>query len=479
VVYLAESRTTHAKFAVKPFKLRGITDGRRKELRNEAEICLTMDHPHVARLADIYEHPGHLEMVMECLEGGELLDRIHECQLFTERHAADMTWQMLLAVNYLHRMGIAHRDIKPENFMYDKKGSEHLKLIDFGFSRFWNPSRKMQVSCGTLPYCSPEVLAHDYTDKCDLWSLGVVVFILLMGYMPFDGSQQVIISQIQACSYRREQGRWERLSESAKDFVTSLLELDPDKRLSAAQAIAHSWVETRQRCPSDDEPVDPAVVNSLRKYAQASRFRRICMCMMAWSLTISEQSQVRAAFVDMDLNRSGFIELFELRDVIKERLKLPEAEIQHLFKILDCNQDERVHYSEFLAAMMSSRITLHDELIAAAFNRFDMEGTGYITSNNLAEVLGHCCPAEEVAQLINEADFDSDGCINLEEFMVYIRGDAPERHQEVACRLIDSELRKMNLRRSSSRASECVFRAWESGEELARVARMSRACILQ
>jgi len=161
-----------------------------------------MDHPHVATLVDVYEQKDQLLMVMEFLEGGELLDRIHTDKSFTEDIAANLTSQMLLAINYLHGTKIVHRDIKCENFMFDSVCQDHLKLIDFGFSRYWNGNRKMQLTCGTLPYCSPEVIDKHYTDKCDLWSLGVVVFMLLMGHVPFSGKSAKMVSAIKQGNLR-------------------------------------------------------------------------------------------------------------------------------------------------------------------------------------------------------------------------------------------------------------------------------------
>lgn len=166
-------------YAVKMFNLDNITSSAKTQLITEVDVFLGMDHPHVARLFDVYDAKNKLYLVMECMEGGELFDRVTEKKRFSEADAAEGVGQMLLAINYLHSHGIVHRDLKLENFLYDWKESDHLKLIDFGFSKVWDPSVKMQHSCGTLSYVAPEVLAESYTSQCDMWSLGVITFILL------------------------------------------------------------------------------------------------------------------------------------------------------------------------------------------------------------------------------------------------------------------------------------------------------------
>mmetsp|Transcript_30512 Transcript_30512/g.87135 ORF Transcript_30512/g.87135 Transcript_30512/m.87135 type:complete len:544 (+) Transcript_30512:96-1727(+) len=442
VVKMATSRHTQRKqiCAVKAFKIASIPKNKKVQLETEVEIFLTMDHPHVTRLYDVYESDDILYLVMECCSGGELFDRVTELKRFSERDAADAVWQMLLAINYIHTHGIVHRDLKLENFLYDAKGSSFLKLIDFGFSKMWDPNIKMKVSCGTLAYVAPEVLRKSYTSQCDLWSLGVIAFIIISGYMPFSGSETNQTKNIFHGIYKMKPERWDTVSDKAKDFVKSLLQVDPNLRLTSEQALAHPWIADRESGEMDDGGAQ--VVDALRQFGQASKFRRCCMSMMAWSLSNEERAKVRQYFVSMDRNHQGTITLQELKHVLQDKFHVPEDETKAVFDALDTNHDEEIHYSDFLAAMVSTRIALHDDLLKAAFMKFDTDNSGFITAANLRQVLGAVYDGQQVEAFVAEADALKDGKISYPEFVSYLRGDPVGEHAEATTKIIDAELRK-------------------------------------
>jgi len=410
------------KVAVKAFALTNLAADEQTQLTSEVEILLCMDHPHIVRLYDVYETEDSLSLVMECMEGGQLLDRVIELKRFSEHNAAVSLRQMLLGLNYIHSHGIVHRDLKLENFLYDNKNSDHLKLIDFGFSKIWDPHVKMHVSCGTLSYTAPEVLKKSYTNKCDMWSLGVIAFILLAGYMPFSGSESVRTKDIRGGKLCIKPEKWETVSKQAMNFVLCLMRVNPDKRLSAQQALEHEWISTRHEQKGHAE-VDLSVVTAFRSFAHASRFRRCCMEMMAWSLSNEERSQVREYFLELDQNHHGTISISELKTVLEDKFHIHDKEVQEISRTLDTNHDGEIHYSDFLAAMLSTRIRLHDDLLPSTFKRFDTDNSGYITSDNLKEVLGDAFEGEEVGKLVAEADQLQDGRISYVEFVAFVKGE--------------------------------------------------------
>lgn len=443
-VFLAKSKHSDGRYAVKGFHLHGVPKDKMEQLESECQIFLSMDHPHVARLVDVYESSSYLHLVMECMEGGELFERLKKRARFSERDAAQAVWQMLLAVNYLHNRGIVHRDLKLENFLYEKEDTDHLKLIDFGFSHIWEPNTKMALSCGTLAYVAPEVLGRSYTSKCDLWSLGVILFILLAGYMPFSGGERVQRKAIEDGKYMWLNERWKGVSVEAIDLVKKLLTKDSAQRFSADQALAHPFIEKRHAA-GDQQPldlVDQSAADALVNFAKASQFRRACMSVMAWSLTNEERTKVRDIFIAMDKNKKGTITLYELKEVLTTKFKIADEHIKPIFEALDTAANDEIHYSEFLAAMVSTRIGMHDDLLTQTFQRFDVDNSGYITIENLRVVLGESFDGAEIEKLMQEADTTKDGRLSYPEFIQYLKGSGDEHAAEVAEKIIETELHK-------------------------------------
>eukprot|EP00929_Paragymnodinium_shiwhaense_P022911 TRINITY_DN1448_c0_g2_i1.p1 TRINITY_DN1448_c0_g2~~TRINITY_DN1448_c0_g2_i1.p1 ORF type:complete len:576 (+),score=158.34 TRINITY_DN1448_c0_g2_i1:113-1840(+) len=449
-VFLAWSKESKRKFAIKSFRLNGIPKSKKKELMAEAEIFLSMDHPHVARLADVFEDEDFLHLVMECMEGGELFQRVIKKKRFSEKNASEAGWQMLLAINYLHSRSVVHRDLKLENFLYESEDSNHLKLIDFGFSHVWEPGIKMATRCGTLAYVAPEVLKGKYTSQCDMWSFGVIVFILLAGYMPFSGkTEEDTANKICAGSYPRKEHIWSKVSHRGKHFVQSLLILDPLKRLTAEQALEHDWIcmqrmaSKASRASSNGDAINQETVDALCSFAKASQFKRACMSLMAWSLTNEERKSVRDEFIEMDVHRTGTISLKEFQSVMASKFDMAkdsDINLKELFAALDVSHNEEIHYAEFLAAMVSTRIAMHDEMLAATFKRFDVDDTGFITVDNLKTVLGDRFDGAEAESLLAEADREGNGQLSYEEFIAYLKGgQCEDRHLRAAEKLIEAE----------------------------------------
>jgi len=212
------------------------------------------NHRSIIRLSDVYEDAGYVHLVTDLCEGGELFDKIVEkadcdngAPCFTEAEAARIIRQILEAVSYLHKKGVAHRDIKPENILFEtQEDGSPVKIIDFGLSRKHSSrmgEKPMSTVVGTPYYIAPEVLRKRYDKSCDLWSVGVIAYILLCGYPPFNGADndQTHKSVLRGRYYFPAED-WNDISREAMDFIFGMLQLDPTRRMSAEQAMNHPWI---------------------------------------------------------------------------------------------------------------------------------------------------------------------------------------------------------------------------------------------
>uniref|UniRef100_A0A7N6A1U5 Protein kinase domain-containing protein n=1 Tax=Anabas testudineus TaxID=64144 RepID=A0A7N6A1U5_ANATE len=243
-VVLAQEKLTGRMFAVKCIPKKALK-GKESSIENEIAVLRKIKHENIVALEDIYESPDHLYLIMQLVSGGELFDRIVEKGFYTEKDASTLIRQVLDAVNYLHRMGIVHRDLKPENLLYfNPQDESKIMISDFGLSKMEGSGDVMSTACGTPGYVAPEVLAQKpYSKAVDCWSIGVIAYILLCGYPPFyDENDSKLFEQILKADYEFDAPYWDDISDSAKDFIGSLMEKDPAKRFTCEQALRHPWI---------------------------------------------------------------------------------------------------------------------------------------------------------------------------------------------------------------------------------------------
>jgi len=219
-------------------------------LGREIEIMKKVDHPNVLKLQEVYETEDVIALVMELVNGGELFYKIVEKGNYSEKDAAKIVKQMCRGVEYLHEQGIAHRDLKPENLLCATDTREEYKpfrvvIADFGLSKAFNSGEALQTSCGTPDYVAPEVIATEgnYDKSVDMWSCGVITYVLLCGFSPFLSSDQKgLFEKIMRAEYDFPDPEWTHISDSAKDFIRRLLVKDRGIRYTATQCLQHPWL---------------------------------------------------------------------------------------------------------------------------------------------------------------------------------------------------------------------------------------------
>uniref|UniRef100_A0A7N0TA64 non-specific serine/threonine protein kinase n=1 Tax=Kalanchoe fedtschenkoi TaxID=63787 RepID=A0A7N0TA64_KALFE len=289
-----------------------------EDVKREVKILQALTgHENVVQFYNAFEDDNYVYIAMELCEGGELLDRIlaKKDSRYTEKDAAIIVRQMLKVAAQCHLHGLVHRDMKPENFLFKStKEDSPLKATDFGLSDFIRPGRKFHDIVGSAYYVAPEVLKRKSGPESDVWSIGVITYILLCGRRPFwDKTEDGIFKEVlrNKPDFRRKP--WANISNSAKDFVKKLLVKDPRARLTAAQALSHSWV--REGGSASEIPVDISVLNNMRQFVKYSRMKQIALRALASTLDEEEIADLRDQFDAIDVDGNGSISLEEMRQV--------------------------------------------------------------------------------------------------------------------------------------------------------------------
>eukprot|EP00262_Sarcandra_glabra_P008530 TRINITY_DN2205_c0_g2_i1.p1 TRINITY_DN2205_c0_g2~~TRINITY_DN2205_c0_g2_i1.p1 ORF type:complete len:551 (+),score=99.20 TRINITY_DN2205_c0_g2_i1:190-1842(+) len=406
------------------------------DVKREVKILHALTgHENVVQFYNAFEDDSFVYIVMELCEGGELLDRIlsKKDSRYTEKDAAIVVRQMLKVAAQCHLHGLVHRDMKPENFLFKStKVDSPLKATDFGLSDFIKPGRKFQDIVGSAYYVAPEVLKRKSGPESDVWSIGVITYILLCGRRPFwDKTEDGIFKEVlrNKPDFRRKP--WPSISNSAKDFVKKLLVKDPRARLTAAQALSHPWV--REGGNASEIPVDISVLSNMRQFVKYSRFKQFALRALASTLNEEELADLRDQFDAIDVDRSGSISLDEMRQALEKDLpwKTREPRVLEILQAIDSNTDGLVDFSEFVAATLHvHQLQEHDsekwELRSqAAFNKFDVDRDGYITPEELKM---HTGLKGSIDPLLEEADIDKDGKISLHEFRRLLRTASLSSH---------------------------------------------------
>jgi len=246
-------------------------------LKNEIDIMKRMDHPGIIRLYETFEDETNVCIVMELCTGGDLFDQIAHAKSFTERCAAKAMQQILRAVFYMHESGIVHRDLKPENILFLNKApldSNVIKIIDFGMSTRWSPGQVLTTKVGTPHYVAPQVLVGAYDNLCDLWSCGVILYILFVGYPPFGGkTHEQLVAKIRSGRVSFKHSAWRHVSTDAQHLVKLLLKLNPRHRFNAEQALNYSWIETEAPV-TPRASLQPALLDNLKTFQSKKRLKK-------------------------------------------------------------------------------------------------------------------------------------------------------------------------------------------------------------
>ncbi|KAL8129549.1 hypothetical protein V2J09_018704 [Rumex salicifolius] len=429
VTYLCTEIQTAKEYACKSISKRKLISREDVEdVRREIQIMHHLaGHKYIVAIKGAYEDPLYVHIVMELCNGGELFDRIIQRGHYSERKAAELIRIVVGVVETCHSLGVMHRDLKPENFLLVNKDDDFsLKAIDFGLSVFFKPGQWFTDVVGSPYYVAPEVLKKKYGPEADVWTAGVILYILLSGVPPFWAeTQQGIFDAVLKGHIDFESEPWPVISDSAKDLIRMMLCSNPADRLTAHQVLCHPWICENGVAP--DRALDPAVLSRLKQFSAMNKLKKMALRVIAERLSEEEIAGLREMFISMDTDNSGAITFEELRDGLKRYgSTLKDNEIRNLMEAADVDKSGTIDYGEFIAATIHLNKLEREEHLVAAFQYFDKDGSGSITIDELQQA----CVEQGLndgflEDVIKEVDQNNDGTIDYGEFVSMMRKGNP------------------------------------------------------
>lgn len=391
-----------------------------EDVRREIQIMHHLSgHRNVVAIKGAYEDQLYVHIVMELCQGGELFDRIIQRGHYSERKAAELTKIVVGVVEACHSLGVIHRDLKPENFLLANRDDDlSLKAIDFGLSVFFKPGQVFSDVVGSPYYVAPEVLRKHYGPEADVWTAGVIIYILLSGVPPFWAeTQQGIFDAVLKGVIDFDSEPWPVISDSAKDLIRRMLNPRPSERLKAHEVLSHPWISQNGVAP--DRPLDPAVLSRLKQFSAMNKLKKMALRVIAESLSEEEIAGLREMFTAMDTDNSGAITYDELKEGLRKYgSTLNDTEIHDLMEAADIDNSGTIDYGEFIAATLHLNKLDREEHLVVAFSYFDKDGSGYITIDELQEACReHNMPDAFLDDTIKEIDKNNDGQIDYGEFV--------------------------------------------------------------
>ncbi|KAK5841178.1 calcium-dependent protein kinase 24 [Gossypium arboreum] len=393
-----------------------------EDVQREVEILRHLPkHPNLVSYKDAFEDDEAVYLVMELCRGGELFDRIVAKGHYTERAAAKVIKTILEIVKVCHEHGVIHRDLKPENFLLaDESETAPIKVIDFGLSIFYEPGERFSDIVGSPYYMAPEVLRRNYGKEIDIWSTGVILYILLCGVPPFwadteEGIARAIIRGV--IDFERDP--WPKVSAEVKDLVRSMLDPNPYTRISLQEVLEHPWIQNLQNAPNFN--LGENVGARIKQFSLMGKFKKKVLRVVADNLPNEQIDVIIEMFNMMDTDENGYLSFEELRDGLQKMgHSVGDPDVRMLMEAADIDGNGTLSCEEFVIMVVHLKRIGNDEHLAQAFNHFDKNQSGYIEFEELKETLMQDDPGPNNEQLIKDimqdVDKDKDGRISYQEF---------------------------------------------------------------
>ena len=393
-------------------------------LYEEVEILSKLSHPNIMQIYEVFNDKTNFYIVSEFCQGGELFDAISKKGSFSENEAARIMKQVLSAICYSHQNNIVHRDLKPENILLDDKGSDlTIKIIDWGCAKSFKKNEKMTNADGTPYYIAPEVLEGNYDEKCDVWSCGVILYIMLCGYPPFNGeTDDDILVAVKKGKFDFPKEEWSSVSKEAIDLIKGMLTYEPNKRLSALDCMTQSWFIKNKGKNTSDKKMAKNVLGNMKKFKRDRKLEQATIGFIVNQLISKEErKELVKQFQEWDTNGDGVLSRDEIIEGYRKTYgAVDENEIDNMMLSIDLDGNGVIDYNEFLSCAFNRDKIMSKDNLELTFKAFDSDGSGKISVDELMTIFtkgdkGHA-NREVFEKMVKEADENGDGEISFQEF---------------------------------------------------------------
>ena len=403
-----------------------------KRLLAEISIVSKLSHPSIMEVYEVFEDTKKVYIVSEYCKGGELFDIISKKRNFSEKEACIIMEQLLSGICYSHKNGIVHRDLKPENILLeDKSRNLEIKIVDWGYATQMKQRERLHEMDGISYYIAPEVLEGDYDEKCDIWSCGVILYILLCGYAPFYGeNDKEIYKQVLKGEYDFPKEEWQNVSEEAKNLIKKMLEKDTKKRITALDALQDKWFKINKQKKTSNKLLAKNVLKNMKKFKKNKKFEKATMSFIVNQLVLKEERKdLEKQFKEWDKNGDGVLSRDEIIEGYKKTYGfVDEGEIDNMISSIDLDGNGVIDYNEFLTCTMNKEKILNNDNLEICFKAFDSDNSGKISLDEISAIFNsgdkEKIDKEELEvfkKMIKDADENGDGEISFKEFKDLMR----------------------------------------------------------
>ncbi len=417
----------------KPYAVKSIDKSRLSikqidSLSREIDILSTVDHPNIIRYYETYTDSRYFHIVMEYLSGGDLLTGISRKKNYGEKEIAIIIHKLLSAISHIHSLGIVHRDLKPDNILYENTTLDSdIKIIDFGVSRqIFKNNDDLNSIVGTPYFVAPEVLSGKYDKKVDIWSVGIIMYVLMTGKPPFNAkSREELFEKIKTKDLPFPQKRDKSFYSSAGvSFLTLLTKKDPTQRPQASQLLSNIWFNIIKE--KDAYTIEKEILDNMKSFTLPNLFQRTLLKLIVKELNSSQIQELKQAFTKLDKDNTGYLDSNKLEQAF-HNLELPisKDEIQDIMENCNLNygNSNRVNYTSFIAASIDKKELFSTPILREVFKHLDTNESGFLTREGIIKAFertGKKKKEDIIIKMFEEVGLDKSSRINFEEFRLLI-----------------------------------------------------------